>query len=79
MSKDNEKKASKPEKNKKPNFFVRTGRFFKDCFKELKKVSWPTRKELLKLTGAVIVFLLIMTAILGTMDILGTWMLKGLS
>lgn len=79
MPKDNEKKAVKPEKNKKPNVFVRMGRFFKDCFKELKKVSWPTRKELLKMTGAVIVFLLIMTAILGTMDALGAWMLQGLS
>ena len=79
MAKDTEKKVAKPAKDKKPNVFVRIGRFFKDCFKELKKVSWPTRKELFKLTGAVIVFLLLATAILGTMDALGAWMLQGLS
>ncbi|MBE6928158.1 MAG: preprotein translocase subunit SecE [Ruminococcaceae bacterium] len=50
--------------NKKPNFFVRTGRriakWFREMKSELKKVVWPTGKQLLNNTlivlGAVIVF-----------------------
>ena len=44
---------------KKPNAFVRLGRFFKQSWSELKKVTWPTFKEVLKNTGivlAVVVF-----------------------
>ena len=49
--------------NKKPNFFVRTGRriskWFREMKSELKKVVWPSRKQLLNNTlivlGAVIV------------------------
>ncbi len=49
--------------NKQPNFFVRTGRkmakWFREMKSELKKVVWPSRKQLLNNTlivlGAVLV------------------------
>ena len=46
------------DKDKKPNFFVRIGKkiakLCKDMAGELKKVTWPTKKELFSYTMAVI-------------------------
>lgn len=36
--------------------------FFKNVFGELKKVKWPTRKEMVKYTLSTIVFVLVMAA-----------------
>jgi preprotein translocase subunit SecE len=49
-------------------FFGRIGNFFREVVSELRKVIWPTRKELLTYTSVVIVFLLIMTAIVVGLD-----------
>jgi len=43
-------------------------RFFKDVYSELKKVTWPTFKDLMKYTGAVIAFILVLAVIVGVMD-----------
>jgi preprotein translocase subunit SecE len=50
--------------------FGRIGRFVREVIAELRKVIWPTRKELLTYTGVVIVFLAIMTAIVVGLDYL---------
>ena len=46
------------EVNKKPNFFVRTGRglsrWFREMKSELKKVVWPTPQQVLKNAAIVI-------------------------
>jgi preprotein translocase subunit SecE len=55
------KKANK-KKRKSP------ARFFKDIISELKKVTWPTAKDLVKYTGAVIAFILVTAVIVGLMD-----------
>lgn len=70
---DNKKKTNKPAKkdDKKPNVFVRMGRWFKNKFSgmvsELKKVTWPKFSKVLKQTGVVLAvvlfFLVIVTAI----------------
>ena len=52
-------KASKKEKAKKPNFFVRLGKRLKETFSELKRVTWPTLPQALKATGVVLVITLI--------------------
>jgi preprotein translocase subunit SecE len=49
-------------------FFGRIGNFFREVVSELRKVIWPTRKELLTYTSVVIAFLLIMTAIVVGLD-----------
>ncbi len=54
-----EKKTKKPDKNKKPNFFVRIGRKIKETFLELKRVTWPKLPDAFKATGVVIVIVLI--------------------
>ena len=47
-------------REKKANIFVRTGKkiggFFKGIFSELKKVSWPSRKQVVNNTASVLVF-----------------------
>ena len=40
------------------------GSFFSNMMAELKKVTWPTRPQVIKSTGTVILFVLIITAIL---------------
>lgn len=54
-------------KVKKPNFFVRVGRKFKETFSELKKVTWPTFPKVVKTTCVVLVvvvaFLVVVTGI----------------
>lgn len=42
--------------------------YFRETTGELRKVSWPTRREALQLTGLVIVVMLIVGAILGLTD-----------
>jgi preprotein translocase subunit SecE len=42
--------------------------FFRETFGELRKVSWPTRREALQLTGLVIVVMVVVGAILGFTD-----------
>ena len=44
------------------------GRFFREVVSELRKVIWPTRKELLTYTTIVIGFVTVMTAIVGLLD-----------
>ena len=40
-----------------------------DVIEELKKVSWPTRAETLRLTGVVILISLIIGVYIGTIDV----------
>lgn len=44
------------------------GQYFRDVFAELKKVTWPTFKNLVIYTGAVIIFVIIMVIITGAYD-----------
>jgi preprotein translocase subunit SecE len=49
--------------------------FARDIFDELKKVTWPTKKETIRLTTIVIVISLIIGLYIGIIDVLLT---KGL-
>lgn len=42
--------------------------FFRETAGELRKVSWPTRREALQLTGLVIVVMIVVGLILGATD-----------
>jgi preprotein translocase subunit SecE len=46
----------------------RIGGFFREVVSELRKVIWPTRKELLTYTSVVIVFVTVMTTIVSLLD-----------
>ncbi len=49
--------------------FGRIGGFFREVVSELRKVIWPTRKELLTYTTIVIAFVAVMTTIVGFLDL----------
>ena len=61
-------------KDKKGNIFSRNfkklGKFFKDLFKELKKVTWPTKKEVVQNTGSVLLFCLLVGGLVWIADFL---------
>ena len=46
--------------------------FFRQVVAELRKVIWPTRKELLSYTWVVLIFVLIMGAYIGVLDFIFT-------
>lgn len=57
---------------KKPNFFVRVGkaigRFFRDTKGEMKKVVWPTRKQITNNFIVVMVFVLVCALFVFALD-----------
>lgn len=58
LTKEKKDKAAKPEK-KKPGFFGRISKWFRELKSELKKVQWPTMKQTLNNVGVVIVCVII--------------------
>ena len=50
------------------NFFAGIGKAFKNMYHELKKVTWPTKKELINYSIVVFVFMIIMGVIIGVID-----------
>jgi len=61
MAKEKEAKSKKETKNKKS--------FFKDFKAELKKVIWPTPKQLINSTTAVVVIVVVTAAIVFVLDL----------
>ena len=64
------------EKQAKPGFFQRIGNFFKgigkyfkEVFSEVKKLTWPSKKELINYCLAVIAFCALMAIIIGLLDL----------
>lgn len=62
------KKINKKVKKKKPGFFKRIFAFIKSVWRELKKVTWPARKELIQHTSVVFGIVLIVTLLIWIMD-----------
>ena len=62
------------ETNKKPNFFVRTGRalsrWFREMKSELKKVVWPSGKQLVNNTLVVLAAVLVVGVVVVLFDFL---------
>ena len=56
------------DKEKKPGFFKRLGRFFRELKAELKKVAWPTRADTMKKTGVVILCVIVVGVIVWIFD-----------
>jgi preprotein translocase subunit SecE len=44
--------------------------FFKDSFAELKKVTWPSREEVMSSTKVVIITILLIALVLGVFDVI---------
>jgi preprotein translocase subunit SecE len=58
---------------KKPNAI---SRYFRETIGELRKVSWPTRREALQLSAIVIVVMVIMGVYLSIVDGIGAYLIK---
>lgn len=72
------KKSVVPQKQ--PSFFQKLGKSlaslpnrmllpFKNMWRELKKVTWPSRKDLLNYTLIVLAFMVFMGVVIGLLDI----------
>lgn len=48
--------------------WLKIQRFFQETVGELRRVSWPSRQEAIRLTEIVIIVIFIMAAILGGLD-----------
>ena len=63
------KGADQPKAKKaRRGIFGRVGGYFREVVSELRKVIWPTRKELLTYTLIVIVFVTVVSAIVAGLD-----------
>jgi preprotein translocase subunit SecE len=69
-SKKADKKAKKPKKpgNRTANPFVFIFNYLKQVVAEMRKVIWPSRKQMLTYTSVVLVFLAFMVALVGLAD-----------
>ncbi len=63
---EQQKKAAKKANKKKRKS---PARVFKDIISELKKVTWPTAKDLIKYAGAVIAFILVVAVLVYLIDL----------
>jgi preprotein translocase subunit SecE len=61
-------KAAKPGRPAKQEGRVTPARFVREVVQELRKVVWPTRRELVTYTTVSLVFILIMVAIVTSLD-----------
>lgn len=59
--------ATKTQEN--PGFIARSRMFFQDVRTETEKVTWPSREDLKASTSVTLVFLLILAAMIGSMDV----------
>ena len=61
---------------KKPSIFGRMGRGFRNMRGEMKRVVWPSRKQVLNNTGVVLVFMTIAAVFIGGFDAALSWILR---
>lgn len=58
----------KETEKKKPGFFSRIGKTFRDMRGEMKRVVWPSKKQTVNNTVIVLVFMAFMAVIIGLFD-----------
>ena len=68
MANANEKKAKPSFGQRFVGFFKNIGKFFKNMWHELKKVTWPTKKDVLNYSLVVFAFMVVMGIIIGLID-----------
>ena len=59
----------RPAAGSKRNPFARLALFYRQVVAELRKVIWPTRKELITYTTVVLVFVTVVTTIVAVVDL----------
>ncbi len=71
---DEDAKKGRPTKTregqeKRPSLIGRFFRYLREVIGELRKVIWPTRKQLITYTGVVLVFVVFMVALVWSLDL----------
>ncbi len=61
-----------PREEKKLGLFARIGLFYRQVISELRKVVWPTRKQLTTYTAVVLVFVTFIIAVVSLLDLVLT-------
>ena len=56
--------------------FSRLKNYIEDSYREMKKVTWPTKEETAKLSIAVILISLAVAAFLGALDFIFHWLIE---
>jgi preprotein translocase subunit SecE len=64
---------SRTDQEKRPNVFARIVRYIREVVSELRKVIWPTRKQMVTYTGVVLVFVAFMVALVFGLDSAFAW------
>lgn len=62
------KKATKDKKNAKPGMFARAKKYFAQIRSEMKRVVWPSKKELINYSVAVVVSLIAVGVVIAVLD-----------
>lgn len=60
---------SRDRKEARPGLFSRIARFLREVVAELRKVIWPTRKQMITYTAVVLVFVAFMVALIALLDL----------
>ena len=64
---------SRTDSEKRPGIFARLVRYVREVVSELRKVIWPTRKQMITYTGVVLVFVAFMVALVFGLDSAFAW------
>jgi len=67
-------KETRPNKDKKPNIFVRFWKKTKEIFSELRKVTWPSMAKTVKQTGVVLGVTLFFVVTIGAFNFLFSYL-----
>ena len=71
--------AAKKAKAKKPNFFKKAAKFFKDTAGEMKKVVWTPKAEVFKNAKLVIATVVVVAVIIAVIDFGSSWLINALA
>ena len=71
--------AEKKAKAKKPNFFKKLGKFFKDTAGEMKKVVWTPKAEVFKNAKLVLATVVAVAVIIAVIDFGSSWLINALA
>ena len=73
MATDKDKKLDKKKDGAKLSKKLGLFRYLREVTGEIKKLTWPTRKELVNYTLTVLAFVVAMAAIIGVLDLIFSW------
>ncbi|MBQ2911415.1 MAG: preprotein translocase subunit SecE [Clostridia bacterium] len=66
--------VAKDNKEKKPGFFKKMAKFFKDMKSEAKKVVWPNKKQVINNTAVAIAAIVLVGVLVGGLDAVFSWL-----